>query len=172
METLRTDSSQLVEEGRETMSATDSGPDGTHKKQCERDWGFETRPRHSSRSGQSLSVTTTRPQSALGDTTTHHDGRRRWPPTTSRWQAGRAFHFHTTRLKRFRSPETLHLEVSWNLPTAGDGPQKTKSGAGVGVFLNAFWKLPDFCAKPGALENCLARPCFGRLDATECECTI
>ena len=54
--------------GRMDSRAHSPGPDGTHKKQCERDWGFETRPRHSSRSGHSLSVTTTRPRERARDT--------------------------------------------------------------------------------------------------------
>lgn len=61
-----------------------------------------------------------RPRTCSGDALgTHHDGRHRRPPRQSDGRLGEHFHFHTTRLKGFSSTETLHLEVSWNLPDRG-----------------------------------------------------
>lgn len=53
VETLRRDPSDGEVGGEWTAS---SGPDGTDDGGCERDWGFETRPRHSSRSGHDNSA--------------------------------------------------------------------------------------------------------------------
>lgn len=98
------------------------------------------------------------------------------PMTTiddDRWQVGEGifiFTLHDWRDSGLRRPRIL--TTSGDAPTTGSDPQKTKRGAGVGVFLNDSWKLPDFCAKPGVWENPLAQPCFGSLDTTRCECTI
>lgn len=131
METLRTDSSQLVGEGGETRSATDSGPDGTDDGGCERDWGFETRPRHSlTRLTRSEASETALGE--VGNTDRHPttDGHRR--PSDGR--LGEHFHFHTTRLKGFSSTETLHLEVSWSLPDRGRLPPKRETMLWSGSF--------------------------------------
>lgn len=60
----------MVGEGGEARSATDYGRPDRHERQCERDWGFETQHRHSSRS-----VTTARQQETRsresGCSTTH-----------------------------------------------------------------------------------------------------
>ena len=89
----RTDSSQLVGEGGETRSATDSGPDGTDDGGCERDWGFET---HSRRTFTRVT------RSEASEASENVLGRRardtsRWTSTTTtatvRWQVGRAFSF-------------------------------------------------------------------------------
>lgn len=65
--------------GGETISATDSGPDGTDDGGCERDWGFETQHRHSLTRASDLSASGAElgDVGVLDDTLTDDDHRRR-----------------------------------------------------------------------------------------------
>ena len=139
--------------GRMDSGANNSGPDDTDNGRYERDWGFET---HSRRTFTRLS-TLGHDSSASGARSGTHS---RWTSTTTtatvKWQVGEHFHFHTTRLKGFSSTEPSTWKCPGTFPTAGGGPQKTKSEVGVGVFLNDFWKRLHYCVKMTSLENCLA----------------
>ena len=106
----------MVGEGGEARSATDYGRPDRHERQCERDWGFETQHRHSSRS-----VTTARQQETRsresGCSTTHSPMDIDDDHQMAGWRGWREhFHFHTTRLKRFSFPETPHSDNFWNRP--------------------------------------------------------
>lgn len=93
-----------------------------------------------------LSVTTTRPRETRSGT--HYDGRRRRPPTTIRWQVGRAFSFshYTTEgifihgdppLGSFLEPPRQHaaaprrrrarLEWEFSLPLSGNCPAAARN---------------------------------------------
>ena len=70
-------------------------------------------------------------ESALGEV----GNTSRWtPPRQSDDRLGERFHFHTTRLKRFRSPETLHLEASWSLPARRRRPPEDEERCWSGSF--------------------------------------
>ena len=115
--------------------ANNSGPDDTDNGGCERDWGFET---HSRRTFTRLTHSEAS-ESALGDSTR---GRRRhitMDATTDNKLAGgdsleEHFHFHTTRLKGFRSPETPHFGLPWNLPDRWRLPPEDEEWCWSGSF--------------------------------------
>lgn len=64
---------------------------------------------------------------------------------TVKWQVGEHFHFHTTRLKGFRSPETPHSDNFWRRPDHRQRPPEDEEGCWSGSFLYRFletFRLP------------------------------
>lgn len=95
--------------------------------------------------GSPLSVTTARPRErARGHT---HDGPTTTTTATVKWQVGEHFHFHTTRLKGFRSPETPHFGLPWNLPDRGRLPPEDEERGWSGSFLYRFLETPRLSRK-------------------------
>lgn len=101
------------------------------------------------------SLTPRLPRAVVGESgcsTTHS---RRTSPTTISWQAGEGwrehFHFHTTRLKGFRSPETPHFDLPWNLPDRTRRPPEDEERGWSGSFLYRFLETPRFLRETGGL---------------------
>lgn len=93
------------------------------------------------------SLTPRLPRARSGTSATHHDGRHRRPPRPSDGRLGEHFHFHTTRLKGFRSPETPHFDLPWNLPDSGRLPPEDEERGWSGSFLYRFLETPRLSRK-------------------------
>ena len=86
-----------------------------------------------------------------GTLTTHHDGRRRWPPTTSRWQVGRAFSFSHYTTEEIPVSGDPAFRPPLEPPDRRRRPPEDEERGWSGSFLYHFLETPRLLREIGGL---------------------